>query len=191
MFLCNILPLRGWTHLHLAAFLGDSLSSQNHTSLFCTLCPHSCAPRKDFPVGHPFWNCSRPSMLNLRVLWKWTSEKKLQLIGMRILLILLSSGLGWYILTPLRDRRHPLKRPTSSSVNPKSGTSPLGHVCVSSANVCTMLYDHSGSTLAKRTIHAQLRYTRPWNRESRLRCHSVLSYLYKARPASSGSFSRT
>jgi hypothetical protein len=32
-------------------------------------------------------------------------EKKLQLIGMSILLILLSPGLGYYILTPLRDRR--------------------------------------------------------------------------------------
>ena len=32
-------------------------------------------------------------------------EKKLQLIGMSILLILLSPGPGCYILTPLRDRR--------------------------------------------------------------------------------------
>jgi hypothetical protein len=32
-------------------------------------------------------------------------EKKLQLVGMNILLIMLSPGLGCYILTPLRDRR--------------------------------------------------------------------------------------
>jgi hypothetical protein len=62
--------------LHLAAFLGHRLPSQTHTSLFCALCPHSCAPGKDFLVGHLSWNCSRPSTLNLRVLWRWASGKE-------------------------------------------------------------------------------------------------------------------
>ena len=48
-------------------------------------------------------------------------KKKLQLVDISILLILLSPGSGCHILTPL-------KRPTSSSVNPKPGTSSLGHV---------------------------------------------------------------
>jgi hypothetical protein len=29
------------------------ISPQTNTCLFCALCPHSCAPRKDFSVGHP------------------------------------------------------------------------------------------------------------------------------------------
>ena len=43
-------------------------------------------------------------MLNLRVR-DGLPEKKLQLVGMSILLILLSPGPRCYILTPLRDRR--------------------------------------------------------------------------------------
>jgi hypothetical protein len=73
---------------------------------------------------------------------------------------------------------HPLKRPTSSSVNPKLGTSPLGHVHVSSTSACAMLCDHSGSTPVMRTMPAQLRHTHPWNHESRLRYNSVTSRLW-------------
>jgi hypothetical protein len=51
--LCNVPPPRGRAHLHLAAFLRHRLPSQTNTSLFCVLCPHSCAPGKNFPVGHP------------------------------------------------------------------------------------------------------------------------------------------
>jgi len=59
----NVSPPRDRTRLHLAAFLGYSQSPQTNTSLFCTLCPHSCAPKKYFSVGHPSLNCSRPSTL--------------------------------------------------------------------------------------------------------------------------------
>ena len=51
---------------------------------------------------------------------------------------------------------HPLRRPTSSSVNPRPGTSPLGHVRVSSASACAMLGDHSRSTPAMHTMPVQL-----------------------------------
>jgi hypothetical protein len=34
----------------------------------------------------------------------------------------------------------PLRRPTSSSVNPKPGTSPLSHVCVSSVVICHAMW---------------------------------------------------
>ena len=54
---------------------------------------------------------------------------------------------GCYILTPLRDRRPRRSTP---------GTSPLGHVRVSSASACAMLGDHSGSTPAMHTVPAQL-----------------------------------
>ena len=62
--------------LTFGSFLEHRLSSQTNTSLFCTLCPHTCAPRKNFPVGHPSPNCSGPSTLNLGVLWRPASGKE-------------------------------------------------------------------------------------------------------------------
>ena len=98
---CNVLLPRGQVRLRLATFLGYRPLSQTNTSLFCTLCPHSCAPGKSFfPVGHPSRNCSRPSTLNLGVLLRLDSRKKLQLIDMSILLILLSLGLGCHTTHP-------------------------------------------------------------------------------------------
>ena len=71
---CNIPPPRGRTRLHLAAYIGHRLPSQTNTSLFCTLCPHSCAPGKNFPVDHPSPNFSGPSTFNLGVLWRLASQ---------------------------------------------------------------------------------------------------------------------
>jgi hypothetical protein len=128
-------------------------------SLLCTHCPHSCAPGKDFPVVA--WNYSRPSTLNLRILWRWASRKEV------------TTCLYEYPINPIKPQvgmahPHPLKRPTSSSLNPKPGTSSLGHVHVSSASACAMLCDHSRTTLAMHPMPTQLWHTRPWNRESRL-----------------------
>ena len=61
--------------------------------------------QEDILVDHPSSIYSKPDMLNLKVLWRSASKKKLQLIGMSILLILLSPGPGCHMLTPLRDRR--------------------------------------------------------------------------------------
>ena len=58
------------------SFLKHRLSSQTNTSLFCALCPHSCAPRKNFSVCHPSPYFSGPSTLNLGVLWRSASEKE-------------------------------------------------------------------------------------------------------------------
>ena len=74
--LCNISSPRGQTRLHQIAFLGHRLPSQTNTSLFSALCPHSCAPRKNFLIGHPSLTFSSPSTLNFRVLWRWASEKE-------------------------------------------------------------------------------------------------------------------
>jgi hypothetical protein len=56
----------------------------------------------------PGWSPIAPGQarLTLEFFRDGLLEKKLQLVGMSILLIMLSSGLGCYILTPLRDR-HP------------------------------------------------------------------------------------
>jgi hypothetical protein len=51
----------------------------------------------------------------------------------------------------------PLRRSTSSSINPKPGTSSLGHIRGSSASACAVLCDHSGPTPAMHTMPVQLR----------------------------------
>jgi len=122
--------------------------------LFCTLCPQSRAPGKYFPVGHPSLNCSRASTLNFRVLSRWVSRKEVATCWYESPINPIKPWAGCYILTPL-------KRSRSSSINPKPGTSPLGHVRASSASACAMLYDHSGSTPAMHTMPAELRHTRP------------------------------
>uniref|UniRef100_A0A0E0R073 Uncharacterized protein n=1 Tax=Oryza rufipogon TaxID=4529 RepID=A0A0E0R073_ORYRU len=79
-----------------------------------TLCPHSCALGKNFPVGHPSQNCSRLRRISRSVTHPKIAlgqarliseffrdrlpEKKLQ--DMSILLILLSLELGYHILLP-------------------------------------------------------------------------------------------
>ena len=68
------LPEAGPAYIWL--FLGHRLSSQTNTSLLYALCPHSCAPGKNFPVGHPSRNCSRPSTLNFGVLSRLASRKE-------------------------------------------------------------------------------------------------------------------
>ena len=101
------------------------MSSQTNTSLFCTLCPHSCAPGKNFPVGHPSPNFSGPSMLNLGVLWRPAYRKKLQLVGMGILLILLSLGPGFHTLghVPYVQCQRPMCHVRASSANGPCATS--------------------------------------------------------------------
>ena len=151
---CNVPPPRGRACLHVTTFLGHSQPPQINTSLFYTLCPHSRTPRKDFPVSHPSLNFSRPSTLNFRVLWRWASGKEVTTCWYESPINPIKPWAGCHILTHL-------KRSTSSSINPKPRTSPLGHVRASSASACAMLCDHSGSTPAMHTMPVQLRHTRP------------------------------
>jgi hypothetical protein len=125
------------------------LAPQTNTSLFCALCPHSCALGKDFPVGHPSSNRSRPSTLNLEFFTDELPEKKVYLVDMSILSILSSPKPGCHTLTPLEDRRPRRSTP---------GTSPLGHVCASSAGICA----------TTDPMPAPLTRTRPCYREGRL-----------------------
>jgi hypothetical protein len=60
----------------------------------------------------------------------------MHLVGMDTLLILLSLGPGNHHPRGQDITIHPLRRPTSSLVNPNSGTSPLSHVYVSSVVIC-------------------------------------------------------
>ena len=81
------------------------MSSQTNTSLFCTLCPHSCAPGKNFPVSHPSPNFSRPSTLNLGVLWRPASGKEVATCWYEYPINPIKPWPGCHMLTPLRDRR--------------------------------------------------------------------------------------
>jgi hypothetical protein len=107
--------------------------------------------REHFPVGHQSQIAPSQASLTWRFFRDRLLKKKMHLVGMSTLLILLSIGPGYHY--PLGPSYHnpPLRRPTSSSVNPKPGTSPLGHVCVSS--VCLR--------------HERLQ--RPWPPETRSR----------------------
>ena len=83
-------------------------------------------------------------------------EKKLQLIGMSILLILLSPGPGCYILTPLRDRRP--RRSIPSQERPLLATS----VCPEPAHVpcCVTTPDpHQPCALCLRNCDTRARET--------------------------------
>ena len=66
---CNVPPPRGRARLHLAAFLGHSQPPQTNTLFFC-------------------------ARLTLEFFIDRLPEKKLQLVGMSLLLILLSPGPG-------------------------------------------------------------------------------------------------
>jgi hypothetical protein len=55
---------------------------------------------------------------------------------MDTLLILLSLGPGYHHPRGQDITIHPLRRLTSSSINPNPGTSPLSYVCVSSVVIC-------------------------------------------------------
>jgi hypothetical protein len=60
----------------------------------------------------------------------------MHLVGMDTLLILLRLRLGYHHPRGQNITIHPLRRPTSLSVNPNLGTSPLSHVYVSSVVIC-------------------------------------------------------
>jgi hypothetical protein len=90
----------------------SSLDPQTNTSLYCALCPHSCAHGKDFSVGHPSANRSRPSTLNLEFFSYELPKKKVYLVNMSILSILLSPEPECHTLPP--DMKELIKARDSS-----------------------------------------------------------------------------
>ena len=84
-------------------------------------------PREELPDRSPI--ALGQARLTLKFLRDGLPEKKLQLVGTSILLILLSPEPGCYILTPLRDRRP--RRSIPSQERPLLATS----VCLVPAHV--------------------------------------------------------
>jgi hypothetical protein len=100
--------------------------------------------RENFPVGHPSQIAPSQAHLTWRFFRDRLPKKKMHLVGMDTLLILLSLGPGYPIPGSRISQSTPLRRPTSSSVNPNPGTSPLGHVCMSSVVTVTPSVSHPG-----------------------------------------------
>jgi hypothetical protein len=92
--------------------------------------------RENFPVDHPCKIALSQAHLTWRFFRDRLPKKKMHLVDMDTLLIILSLGLGNHHPKGQDITMHPLRRPTSSSVNPNPGTSPLGHVCMSSVVIC-------------------------------------------------------
>ena len=92
--------------------------------------------RENFLVGHP----SQIALSQTRLTWRFFRDRlpknKMHLVGMITLLILLSLGPDITIHRVQDITIHPLRRLTSSSVNPKPRTSSLGHVCVFNVVIC-------------------------------------------------------
>jgi hypothetical protein len=97
----------------------------------------SCAPEKTSrSITYPKIALGQ-ARLTQRFFRDRLPKKKMNLVGMNTLLFLLSlshdpSGQDTTI--------HPLRRLSSSSVNPKQGTFPLGHICVSSVVICHVMW---------------------------------------------------
>jgi hypothetical protein len=116
--------------------LGSSLGSyivliDQHESFVRTL-SSLMRTRENFPVGHP--SQIAPSQAHLT--WRFFRDrlpKKMYLFCMNTLLNL---GSGHHHPMCQDITINPLRRLTSSSVNPNLGTSPLNHVCVSSVVIC-------------------------------------------------------
>jgi hypothetical protein len=58
------------------------------------------------------------------------------LVGMSILSIILNLGLGYHTILLAKISQSPLRKLTSSSINPKLGASHLVHIWVSSVIIC-------------------------------------------------------
>jgi hypothetical protein len=107
---------------------GRRVPTRTLSSLMCT--------RENFPVGHPSQIAPSQARLTWRFFRDMLSKKKMHLVDMITLLILLSLRPGCHIPGAKISQTTPLRRPTSSSINPNLGTSPLSHVCVSSVVIC-------------------------------------------------------
>jgi hypothetical protein len=88
-------PIPDQWYLLLAALQDHILSLQTNTSLLCTLCPHSCAPEKNFSVVHPSQIAPSQARLTWRFFRDRLPKKKMHLVSMDTLLILLSLRPGY------------------------------------------------------------------------------------------------
>jgi hypothetical protein len=153
---CNT-PSNPWT--------GDTYSWQlsriiyrphKPTRVFCAYFILTRAHPRKLPDRSPIQIAPNQARLSWRFFWDRLPKKKMHIVGMNTLLILSSLGPGCHHPRGQDITIHPLRRPTSSSVNPNPRTSPLSHVCVSSIDIC-----HAMWPLQAHMLHAS--YTRTPN----------------------------
>jgi hypothetical protein len=120
--------------------------------------------RENFPVGHSSQIAPSQARLTWRFFRDRLPKKKMHLIGMYTLLILLSLGPGYHHPRGQDITIHPLRRPTSSSVNPNPETSPLGHVCMSSAVICHAMWPLEPTCAMRHILEPPSPHTpvKPW-----------------------------
>jgi hypothetical protein len=129
-------PIPGPAVLTLGSSLGSYIvPTDQHESFVCTL-SSLMRTRENFPVGHPSQIAPSQARLTWRFFRNRLPKKKMHLFGMDTLLILLSLGPGNHHPWGQDITIHPLRRSTSSSVNPNPGTFPFSHICVSSVVIC-------------------------------------------------------
>jgi hypothetical protein len=135
---CNTPSTLGLAVLTSGNSLGSYIvSTYQHESFVCTLSSLMCT-RENIPVHHP----SQIAPSHAHLTWWFFRDrlpiKKMHLISMDTLLILLSLMPEYHHSRGQDITIHPLslRRPTSLSINPNPGTSPLSHVCVNSVIIC-------------------------------------------------------
>jgi hypothetical protein len=154
-----VTPVQSWTDITYSCLLSRIISSpqtkpvltpvnslgsyivptDQHGSFVRTL-SSLMRTRENFPIGHLFQIAPSQAHLTWRFFRDRLPKKKMHLVGMITLLILLSLGPGYHHHRGQDITIHPLRRPTSSSVNPNPETSPLSHVYVSSVVICHAMW---------------------------------------------------
>jgi hypothetical protein len=129
-------PIPGPAALTPGSSLGSYIVPTDQHKSFVRTLSSLMRTRENFPVGHPSQIAPSQARLTWRFFRDMLPKKKMHLVGMVTLLILLSLGPGHPIPGARISQSTPLRRPTSSSVNPNPGTSPLSHVYVSSVVIC-------------------------------------------------------
>jgi hypothetical protein len=129
-------PIPGPAVLTPGSSLGSYIVPTDQHESFVHTLSSLMRTQENFPVGHPSQIAPSQARLTWRFFQDRLPKKKMHLVGMITLLILLSLGPGHPIPGARISQSTPLRRPTSSSVNPNPGTSPLGHVCMSSVVIC-------------------------------------------------------
>jgi hypothetical protein len=133
---CNT-PSNPWTGgTYSCSSLGSYIVPTGQPKSFVRTLSSLMRTRENFPVGHTSQIAPSQARLTWRLFRDRLPKKKMHLVDMITLLIVLSLGPGYPIPRARISQSTPLRRLTSSSVNPNPGTSPLSHVYVSSVVIC-------------------------------------------------------
>jgi hypothetical protein len=125
-------PIPGSVVLTPKSFLGSYIVPTDQHESFVRTLFSLIRTRENFPVGHPSQIAPNQTHLTSRFFRDRLPKKRCTLlVGYSIISIK-----PWARIS----QSTPLRRLTSSSVNPNPGNSPLSHVCVSSVVICHAMW---------------------------------------------------